>query len=399
MSRTSRNTFSGIIFWSVISAAFIGPGTVTTAGKAGAEFGSSLIWALLFSTIATILLQEVSARIAITSGKNLGEAIRLRFDVPGFRWIRYFVGISVVFGCAAYQTGNLLGAVSGMSLWIGLNAQAATLTLGLACGLTLWLGRPEGISRFLGLVVAVMGLLFVAVAFRTKIPAGEWLSGTFIPAIPENSGLLVIGLVGTTIVPYNLFLGSGIGKGQDIQTMRRGLIPAVAIGGVISVAILIAATGLDGTFSFQELAELLRKETGEWAAICFAMGLFAAGFTSAITAPLASAITAQSIWGNDDPAWKSDGRNFRQVWLLVLMAGIVFGVSGIRPVPAIIAAQALNGLLLPFFSVCLLLVVNDKKIMPPGAVNKPWMNVAMILIVGITFFLGAINLWRAYQSL
>ena len=68
-----------ILFWSVIAAAFIGPGTVTTAASAGAQFRYALLWALVFSTLATVVLQEASARVTVVSGYNLGEAIRAQF--------------------------------------------------------------------------------------------------------------------------------------------------------------------------------------------------------------------------------------------------------------------------------------------------------------------------------
>lgn len=398
MKPQARKPLSDILFWSVISAAFIGPGTVTTAAKAGAEFGTSLIWALTFSTIATIFLQEAAARVAVASGKNLGEAIAQRFQRPATRWIRYFTGISVIFGCAAYQAGNILGAVSGTSLLFDWNPQITTLIIGTICGGVLWVGKPATISRFLGLVVAAMGLVFISVAFRAEVSPANVLTGSVVPAFPEGSGLLIIGLIGTTIVPYNLFLGSGIGKGQDMNSMRRGLITAVVIGGVISIAILISGTQMNGAFSFEALGEMLQKEIGNWASIFFGIGLFAAGFTSAVTAPLASAITAQSLFGGGNPHWAPGSRNYRIVWIFVWATGMLFGLSGIKPIPAIILAQALNGLLLPFIAIFLLIVVNDAKIMPGDARNKLPANLILSLIVGITLLLGAFNLWRAIQA-
>ncbi|MDX2249723.1 MAG: Nramp family divalent metal transporter [Bacteroidia bacterium] len=396
--KKTTHSLKSLLFWSVISAAFIGPGTVTTAAKAGAEFGPDLLWALTFSTIATILLQEAAARITIASGKNLGETISLKFRSKTTRWIRYFVGISVIFGCAAYQAGNILGAVSGISLLSGWDPTIVTLLVGFISGIILWVGKPDTISRFLGLLVAGMGLLFIGVALRSGMPIKEGLTGAIVPRIPEGSGWLMIGLVGTTIVPYNLFLGSGIGKGQEMKTMRQGLVPAVTIGGIISIAILVAAIKLKGEFSFTALAEMLRRDIGNWAAIFFGLGLFAAGFTSAITAPMASAITAQGLFGGENARWSPDSRYFRGVWILVWLVGMIFGLSGIKPIPAIILAQALNGLLLPFVAVFLYLVINDRAFMPERWRNKLPANIALALIVGITFMLGVINLWKALSQ-
>ena len=102
----------------MISAAFIGPGTVTTAAKAGASFQIALLWALVFSTFATVILQEAAARITIASGKSLGEIIALKYQSSSsiLSWI---VFSAIAFGCAAYQAGNMLGAIEGMKIMTG----------------------------------------------------------------------------------------------------------------------------------------------------------------------------------------------------------------------------------------------------------------------------------------
>jgi hypothetical protein len=105
-----------VLFWSVISAAFIGPGTVTTAATAGAGFGLQLAWALLFSTVACIALQEAVARLVIASGRGLGAAIRS----TGGTVLAALTGFAIVLGCAAYEAGNILGGVAGAQLVLDL---------------------------------------------------------------------------------------------------------------------------------------------------------------------------------------------------------------------------------------------------------------------------------------
>ena len=111
-----KNTLSSVILWSVISAAFIGPGTVTTAVTAGSQFKLNLLWAVTFSTIGCILLQEVSARITIASGLTFGESLIKKFGPSTGKMLQWLVGGSVIFGCAAYEAGNILGAVAGLHL-------------------------------------------------------------------------------------------------------------------------------------------------------------------------------------------------------------------------------------------------------------------------------------------
>lgn len=390
-----KTGLGSILFWSVISAAFIGPGTVTTAAAAGAAFKTDLLWALAFSTLACILLQEASARITIASGYSLGESIALKFNSP---WLKRLLAFAVIFGCAAFQTGNILGAIAGISLLFSINSQLLAVIIALTCGFILWMGNQHMVSRILGVIVAFMGIIFIAVAAQVDIPFMEIASSTVIPSFPDGSGLLIIGLIGTTIVPYNLFLASGISKGQKLKEMQFGLSIAVLIGGIISMAVLLAGTEAGLPFSFESLANAMAAKTGNLSHHLFGLGLFAAGFTSAITAPLASAVTAKSIFGDKEEQWQTSSWRYRLVWGGVLLAGLFFGLTEVKPIPAILLAQAINGFLLPFVAVFLLLVVNDVAIVPARYLNNKIVNGLMLLVVFITSLIGLNNLSKAIVS-
>jgi len=379
---------SSILFWSVLSAAFIGPGTVTTAAKAGSAHGAALLWALLFSVVATFVLQEMAARITIGSGQKIGQVIRGR-QRAGYAWsIGMFV--AVAFGCAAYQTGNILGALSGLKLIIGWPASYISGGITLLAFLLLWSGNYKLIARGLGIVVAFMGILFLGVAGRSAVPVSEILSGTLVPRLPAGSALLAIGLIGTTVVPYNLFLGAGLSKGQQLRDTRLGLAVAIGLGGVISAAVLLAGTMVEPPFDFAGLSDVLVREIGGWAAGFFAVGLFAAGLSSAVTAPLAAAVAGQHLLVFTDERWQNRGLYFRAVWLLVLAVGFGFSLLQVKPVAAIILAQALNGLLLPFAAAFLLLAANDRELLKAQA-NGGWSNALGLLVFALSSFLGLKN--------
>ncbi len=394
-----RQGLSSVLLWSVIAAAFIGPGTVTTASNAGATFQLDLLWALAFSIFATMVLQEAAARVTVASGKSLGEIIALKYATR-HRRLRWLLFVAVAFGCAAYQTGNILGAVSGLLFWVtGVPQWLLTLALAFICTALLMVGKVQIIARSLGIVVALMGVAFCAVAWQTDFSLGDMTRAIFLPVFPNDSALLIIGLIGTTIVPYNLFLASGIGQGQDIREMRLGVVLAVLIGGLISGAILLTGTFVSGAYSYEALANAMVARLGSWAIGLFGFGLFAAGFTSCITAPLAAAITGKSLLGNQETAWQSNGRSFRMVWMTVFGIGLFFSLSGIRPIPAIILAQAINGVLLPIVAIFLLLTMNDRQVLPPDFTNKIVTNVLTLIIVGVTCFLGLTNIWRSIGNI
>ncbi|WP_040005654.1 Nramp family divalent metal transporter [Fibrisoma limi] len=391
-SLSLRSGISSVLFWSVISAAFIGPGTVTTCAMAGSRFGLQLLWALTFSTLGTMLLQEAAARITLASGLSLGDVIARSYGEKA-RWISGLLFGAVALGCAAYEAGNILGAVSGLALLTGAPVSILTAIVGAVCMVLLWQGSTRLIANFLGLVVFVMGVAFTYVALNSGQSAGAFGKALVSPSLPPDSMVLIIGLIGTTIVPYNLFLGSGIGRNQSLSEMRWGIGLAVLIGGLISMTILVAGTLIRGDFSFQNVAQTLSARLGSWAGALFAFGLFAAGFTSALTAPLAAAVTAQSLLG-----WSPTSRPYRLVWLIVMGIGLTFGLLGVRPVPVIVAAQAANGILLPVVTIFLLQAVNNKQLLPERYRNSLWQNIAFLVVVGVTAFLGLRNVWLAFSS-
>jgi len=369
----------------VISAAFIGPGTVTTAVSAGSQFNLDLLWAVTFATIGCIVLQEVSARITVASGLTLGAAMITSFGDRNGRAAQWIVGVSVMLGCAAYEAGNILGAVSGLNLVVAWSGWLLTILVTAAAGAILWSSRGRWISSLMMLLVLIMGIAFAALALSQDLDPVLVAKKSVLPVIPTGSELLVLGLVGTTIVPYNIFLGSGISKGQTLTLMRIGVSVSVAIGGLITTFILLAGNSIGPFGSFPELAGAMSEKVGNWGALALAMGLFAAGFSSTITSPYAASIITSTVLGD------SDKGKIRATWIVVLLTGFAFGISGVRPIPVILAVQALNGLILPLLTAYLILVVNDSRIVTRAHVPGLPYNVVLFAIFFAVVLIGLNN--------
>ncbi|MFM7090622.1 MAG: NRAMP family divalent metal transporter [Bacteroidota bacterium] len=388
---TWKGGFGSVLLWSVISAAFIGPGTVTTAANAGALFGTQLLWALLFSTLATILLQEGVVRLTLVSGKSFGEVIRLKFGQGKGEWVPVLVFFALWLGCSAYEAGNIVGAAAGISLISELPQWVIVLIIGGTVFLLLSVNNPVILARILGLIVAVMGIVFCWIAFKIPLDYTLVLKHSLLPSLPVSSALLVIGLIGTTIVPYNLFLASGVTKDQDITEMRWGISIAIFLGGIISMAILLLGTQISGTFSFDAVALALSRYLGKTGAYFFAIGLFAAGFSSAITAPMAAGLAGSKLLDNSISA--------KYIWLSVLLIGLAFGLPNIKPIPLIIFAQAVNGLLLPMMTTLLYFLLNDSSLMGTRWINNKLNNILFVLVVSITCWIGLYNVIQAFLKI
>ncbi|MBR4676423.1 MAG: divalent metal cation transporter [Bacteroidales bacterium] len=406
--KTVKGRIMNILLWSIISAAFIGPGTVTTATKAGADFQFSLLWALGFATVACLVLQEASARAAIYSKMNLGQAIKFHYagskaQIPVLVMI---VG-AIIMGCAAYEAGNILGAAEGLSLvFPSLGKRLIVTTIALVVGVALSLKSLRSTANFMGSFVFIMGATFIGTAFCVEPPVGEIVEGLFVPSFPDvdGAGLLILGLVGTTVVPYDLFLGSNVvQEDTTVKDMRVGIGVSVILGGIISMAILIVGTQItrglspeeakNTVFSYALLTQTLSNQVGQWSAYIFGFGMFAAGFTSAITSSLVSALTARSIFGKQDSMIKSTKKALPFQWIayLVLAVGVVLGFLQSEPVPVIVAAQAFNGLILPFVCIFLFSVINNKKVMGEEHLNGNFSNTMMGIVTWVTLVLGILK--------
>ncbi|ARK10323.1 divalent metal cation transporter [Fibrella sp. ES10-3-2-2] len=388
-SLSIRAGLGSILFWSVISAAFIGPGSVTACAMAGSRYGLELLWVLTFATFGTVWLQEAASRITITTGRDLGQVIRQSYSGKTGVWVAWTLFLAIFIGCAAYQAGNILGAVAGLSLLTGVPGTYLTVIVGTVCVALLWVGSTQHLANFLGLIVFAMGGAFVYVAFGTPVTPVALAKALVMPALPSGSLLLVNGLIGTTIVPYNLFFGSSISPNQSLSDMRLGIWVAVILGGIISVVLLLAGLLIPGDFSYPHMASVLAESLGPWAGSLFAFGLFAAGFASSLTAPLAAAITAQSLLGIS-----KNSPQFRLIWLAVLATGVGFGLANATPIPVIVAVQAINGILLPFVTVFLFVAVNNRQLLGQH-VNSLLQNIAMASVVLVTAILGGWNVWLA----
>lgn len=386
----------------LVTAAFIGPGTVATATQAGAGFGFALLWVIGFAIVATIVLQEMSARLGLVTRAGLGEALRTTFD---HRVVRAAVVVLVVsaitLGNAAFQTGNITGAAMGLQVLTGLSHATWALIVGAVAFVMLLTGTYKIIERALVALIVVMSVVFVVTAAMVAPPIGDMLKSLFNPTLPQGSLTTAIALVGTTVVPYNLFLHasavyqkwpSSVPTGRAIREARLDTVIAVVLGGVITLSIVITAaaffrndTGID---SAAAMAAQLEPLLGRGAKYFFATGLLAAGLTSAVTAPLAAAYATVGVMGFpvDARTWR-----FRAVWMVVLAVGTLAAVgAGRSPVSAIIFAQAANGIILPIIAVFLLVVVNRSRIMQ----NYTNGALANVLGVGVVLFTTSLSVYK-----
>ena len=390
----------------LVAAGFVGPGTVTTCTVSGASYGYTMLWALLFATVATIIFQEMAARIGIVTQEGLGENIRDRISHPVLKWIAIVIVIIAIFiGNTAYETGNITGGILGIQAVADVPMIPIVIVLGILAFVAMWAGSYKLVEKILTGIVIFMGLVFLITAFASPVDWGAVVAGLFTPTLPEGQAgakgiLTAVGLIGTTIVPYNLFLhASGAAERfkdpEQVSDARFDCVLSIGLGGIISMAILICAAanmhaaGITVT-NGKDMAIALQPLLGNWATVLIGIGLLAAGFSSAITAPLSAAYAVNGVLG-----WGKTLKDlqFKVVWMIVLVAGCLMAVVlGKSPTELILVAQAANAILLPIMAFFVMYVANGKSLGKWR--NHAFANICGVIFIGIKLFMC----WRNMSS-
>ena len=377
----------------LIAAAFIGPGTVTLCTIAGASFGYSLIWAIILSIFSTIVLQEMSLRIGLITKMNLAQVIRINIKSKFLnRLLLILIISSILIGNAAYEAGNITGASLGISAI--LNSQSINyipVFIGLIAFIVLYQGDYKVLERSLVFLVLIMSISFFITAIITKPDINALINGVITPKIDSNNLTIILGLIGTTVVPYNLFLHSSLvsekwNSVKKLKVARFESFFSILIGGLVSLSIIITAASVNNkdVNGVIDLAKGLEPLYGNFAIYFLGIGLFASGITSSITAPLAAAYVAKSCFGWED-SLKSG--KFRAIWIIILIIGVLVSMVKINPIEIIKFAQFSNSLLLPIIAIILLWLINNKNIIS-SKYSYRYQNILGFFIVIISLILG-----------
>ena len=385
----------------MVAAAFIGPGTLTTATAAGASSGLALAWSLLFALIATVVLQELAMRSSLVTQQDLAALAR-QFGGPLWgRWlIAPLIVLAIGVGNAAYQSGNLSGAAIGLTTFFPERFASIILFLSALAAILILSNRYRWLERSLVALVVLMAVLFLGLAVALLPNLLALPTERFTPRFSQDDGLLVLALIGTTIVPYNLFLHATAARRRwgntplyaALREARWESFIAITIGAVITLAVIVVATVLLEAPSDLPVLEALihqveQRLPGVGGALV-ATGLFAAGCSSALAAPIAA---GWAVCGALGLSTDETGPAFKSVALVVLAIGAGLAILASRPQALIVTAQAANAMLLPIVAIILLLIANSKLVPDPWK-NSKLINLLASTIIALVITLAAIKL-------
>jgi len=391
----------GIITGSVDNDA----GGITTYSVAGAIYGYNLLWTLIPSFIVLVVIQEMNARMGIVTGKGLADLIR---ETAGVK-VTFFIFIGLLIADIGNTTTEFAGVAGSMEVF-GMSKYISVPII----GILIWLLVVKGtykIAERIFLLFSVSLLMYVVSALMGKPHWGEIGHSIVHPELEINTQSLamIIGIIGTTIAPWMQFYmqSSVIEKGLDMKQYKYSLIDIV-VGCIATVVvaffIIVACASTLHTNGIQineakDAALALKPLAGAIASQVFAFGLFIASIFSATILPLATAFYVCEAFGFEagiDKKW-DEAREFYILYtgILVLSAAIIL----LPNAPLILISlwsQVINGMLLPVVLVCMILLVNNKKIMGQY-VNKPINNIigwsAIVTLIGLSMLLILLQLF------
>ena len=385
----------------LIVGSFIGPGTVTSSTRAGANYGLTLFWCVVFSVIAVIVMQGMAARLGIITQEGLAENLKNDFaNHPVLRNILCgLVAIAIAVGGFAYMGGDLTGTALGVSALTGVSTKIIAPIWGLLILLILNLAGDavKYLEKLLGICVIIMAIVFLITMVIVKPNLGDLLHGC-VPTVPEGGLMTCLSLIGTTVVPYNMFLHAASAKRtwhgpEELPLCSFGTTVPMLIGGVVTGAIMItSATVMYGmeVNNAMDMAVQLEPTLGSLAQPFMAVGLIAAGISSAVCTPMGVSYVLAGLFG-----WKTDRSDKRYTITnaAVLITGIVIAALGTNPLGLIMTAQAVNGIVLPVVVGVTLYLTSRSRIMGkykngPIAIALGLAIFAISLILGISSFLS-----------
>ncbi len=380
----------------VASVAYVDPGNFATNIQAGSEFGYMLLWVVLASNLMAMLIQTLSAKLGIATGKNLAELCRLRFPP----WVAVSMWVLMEIVAMATDLAEFLGAAIGFNLLFGIPLLAGGVLTAVVTFVILGLERL-GFRPFEAVIAALVGAIAACYLFETIVDVpdfGAVVSHAVIPRLAgRESVLLAAGILGATVMPHAIFLHSALTQGRivvsDAARMRRlfgfevtDVTIAMTLAGLVNMAMLVMAAatfhshGYTQVATIQDAHKTLEPLLGKSASLVFALSLLASGLSSSTVGTGAGQVMMQGFVQIKIPVW------IRR--LATLAPSLIVIAVGLEPTRTLVVSQVLLSFGLPFALVPLLMFTANRGLMGP-LVNRKITSAAMTVITAIVLCLNA----------
>ncbi|MGB7133160.1 MAG: Nramp family divalent metal transporter [Candidatus Sulfotelmatobacter sp.] len=395
--------------------AVVGPGIITanvdndaggilTYSQAGAQYGHLLLWTMIPVTLALIVVQEMSGRMGAVTGKGLSDLIREEF---GLR-ITFLMMIGILITNFGNVVTEFIGIATSLELF-GLS-RYATVPI---CAIIVWLIVVKGQYKSVEKVFLAASFFYITYILAGTLAHPLWkdalVATVKLPGLKEFSNqaylYMVIGVVGTTIAPWMQFYlqASVVEKGvtrRGLQASRWDVIVGCIFTDVVAWFIIVACAATLYVHGYRDIkyaadaAEALKPLAGQYAYILFAVGLFNASLFAASILPLSTAYTVCEGLGFESGVDQkfSEAPVFYWLYTLLIAAGAaVLLIPGLPLIKIAVLSQVVNGIVLPFVLIFMLLLINKKEIMGEYVNGRlfnavAWLTTAIMIALTLAWF-------------
>ncbi len=398
--RTARKLRLALMGPAFIAAiGYIDPGNFATNIQAGASYGYQLLWVVVWANLMAALIQVLSAKLGIATGKNLAEQIRDHYPRP-LVWI-YWVQAEII--AMATDLAEFIGAAIGFKLILGVSLLQGAVLTGIATFLILML-QSRG-QKPLEKVIGGL-LLFVAAAYIVELifsqpKVADLGKGMLIPSLPTSEAVyLAAGVLGATIMPHVIYLHSSLtqhlhagNRAERYSATKWDVAIAMTIAGFVNLAMMATAaaafhfTGHTGVAELEDAYKTLEPLLSHAAATIFGLSLVAAGLSSTVVGTLAGQVVMQGFVRFYIPLWVRRAITMAPSFVVIMM--------GLDPTRILVMSQVLLSFGIALALVPLLIFTSDKKLMG-DLVNVRWVKLVGWAIVAVVVVL---NLWLIFSTL
>lgn len=387
----------------IAAIGYIDPGNFATNIQAGASYGYRLLWVVLWANIMAMLIQLLSAKLGIVTGKNLAEHIRDRFP----KLAVWFYWIQAELIAMATDLAEFIGAALGFKLLFGVDLLTGAIITGIATLLILMLQNrgPKPLQWCIGGMLLFVAFAYIIELFVSKPSPLPLLTGILVPQLPDANALyLAAGVLGATIMPHVIYLHSALTQQQTGETITQrysatklDVAIAMTIAGFVNLAMMATAAAafhFNGHTGINELDQAyltLKPLLGNAAAIVFGLSLITAGLSSTVVGTLAGQVVMQGFIRFTIPVWLR-----RTVTMLPSFIVILLGMD---PTKVLIFSQVVLSFGIALALVPLLVFTNNPTIMGEH-INHPltrtlgWIIVVAVIVLNFALLYGE---WKGYS--
>ncbi len=386
----------------VAAVAYVDPGNFATNISGGAQFGYMLVWVIIASNLMAMLIQSLSAKLGIATGKNLAEVMRDSFPAP----VVWGMWVLAEIVAMATDLAEFLGAALGFYLLFGIPLLPAGLITGVATFAILALQR-YGFRPLEAVITTLVGVIAVCYLIETLLDRPDWgqIGGAIVR--PQFDGtesvLLAAGILGATVMPHVIYLHSALTQGRivvrDERRMRQlfrfelvDVVVAMGIAGLVNAAMLIMAAstfyrhGLSEVGTIEAAHQTLAPLLGDASSVVFAISLLASGLSSSTVGTMSGQVIMQGFLHRTIPLWLRRG--------VTMLPALVVIALGLDPTRTLVISQVILSFGIPFALIPLVMFTRRKELMGPLTNHR----VTTVVATVVAALIVALNLFLLYQT-